>query len=317
MNSERPPKSKIEAESEKTEQLKRENVFEQIKEKHKTSPKRTPQKIDEIEKSRAISDAELLKGGAEYKTNEQGKVELEPTGEQINVAKEEMVVALESKIEKEKHWQEISAFVDEITDGLGKPVDEGIKQTVIALNAHEINTSQSCEGHFDANSNHHGYFVPWVDIKATNEPRERYVNEKQIYQKIADKYSVSLEDVQRANNEKAWVEALKESSKNEETPEYKKWKVENEKIYYKITNLLNTFYQDRNVSDEARIIAYKGSISIRLHNGGKFYIPISSKDRLEKELTEDERKRIPEILKLTQREMKDFFGFLKEKYFSK
>lgn len=47
------------------------------------------EKIAEIEKSRTISDSELLKGGAEYKINEKGeKIMLEATPEQIKSIKD-------------------------------------------------------------------------------------------------------------------------------------------------------------------------------------------------------------------------------------
>lgn len=41
----------------------------------KFEPEYTPEKIAELEKSRTISDAELLKGGAEYSINEKGEKE--------------------------------------------------------------------------------------------------------------------------------------------------------------------------------------------------------------------------------------------------
>ncbi len=44
----------------------------------------TPEEIAEMEKSRTISDAELLKGGAEYIVSEEGEKVLHATEEQIN-----------------------------------------------------------------------------------------------------------------------------------------------------------------------------------------------------------------------------------------
>ena len=50
----------------------------------------SPEEQAEIEKSRAISDAELLKGGAHYKVDEQGGKTFVPTVEQLQVAETEM-----------------------------------------------------------------------------------------------------------------------------------------------------------------------------------------------------------------------------------
>jgi hypothetical protein len=43
------------------------------------------------------------------------------------------------------------------------PIDKGILETVVALNALDIPTSGSCEGHLD-----HGLPYPWVDIESEN-----------------------------------------------------------------------------------------------------------------------------------------------------
>ena len=46
-------------------------------------PERTPEEIAEIEGSRTLSDAELIKGGAEYKADERGEAKLLVTDEQV------------------------------------------------------------------------------------------------------------------------------------------------------------------------------------------------------------------------------------------
>lgn len=44
-------------------------------------------------------------------------------------------------------WEEAEAFMRHITDGMGSSIDEGILETVIALNLLGFPTCQSCEGH--------------------------------------------------------------------------------------------------------------------------------------------------------------------------
>jgi hypothetical protein len=78
--------------------------------------------------------------------------------------------------------------VDKITDALGMPIDEGIKEAVIMFNAVGLYTSSSCEGHLD-----HGFPAPWIDVEVSNEPKERYVGENEIYRKVARKYNLKIE----------------------------------------------------------------------------------------------------------------------------
>ncbi len=46
-------------------------------------------------------------------------------------------------------WEAMAAEVARLVDGLGVPVDEGIRDTVIALRLLGIETVSSCEGHLD------------------------------------------------------------------------------------------------------------------------------------------------------------------------
>jgi hypothetical protein len=58
-------------------------------------------------------------------------------------------------------WEELSEKFSHVTDKIGRPIDEGILETFVALNALDIPTSMSCEGHHD-----HGLPYPWVDIES-------------------------------------------------------------------------------------------------------------------------------------------------------
>ena len=68
-----------------------------------------------------------------------------------------------ANIPKEQYWHEMRLRVAQMTDKLGKRVDAGIAETVVALNALGILTTASCEGHLD-----HGTGAPWVDIEDPN-----------------------------------------------------------------------------------------------------------------------------------------------------
>lgn len=56
-----------------------------------------------------------------------------------------------------KSWQEATHEATRFTDRLGRGLDPGIRDTVIALNMLGVSTTQSCEGHLD-----HGRPYPWV-----------------------------------------------------------------------------------------------------------------------------------------------------------
>ncbi len=217
---------------------------------------------------------------------------------------------------KEIEWERVRAEVEEMGDLHGMGIDEGIKDTVVAFNVHEIPTAQSCEGHLE-NEAHHGYPVPWITVEALHKPQWRYEREGEIYQQVAQKYNITVEDVLRAHNEEAWIEARKLSSEQEEASEFKAWDEENTKLFIKVEGLLKEFYSDRVASEEVRIIADRTAEGLEVHNGGKFYIPHDRKERLEAELTEQERARIPEVLKTCQKEMQDFTAFLKNKFLTK
>jgi len=58
-------------------------------------------------------------------------------------------------------WEEVSQRMSHVTDALGKPIDPGIFDTVVALNILGFSTTMSCEGHFER-----GIAGPWVDLQA-------------------------------------------------------------------------------------------------------------------------------------------------------
>ncbi|MEO8956286.1 MAG: hypothetical protein ABI465_17175 [Ktedonobacteraceae bacterium] len=63
------------------------------------------------------------------------------------------------EINKAQRRHEVREQVARLTDALGKPIDDGIFETVVSLNVLGIHTTASCAGHLD-----HGQAAPWVDI---------------------------------------------------------------------------------------------------------------------------------------------------------
>ena len=59
-------------------------------------------------------------------------------------------------------WTQMVARFELVTDRLGRPIDKGIFETVVALNMLGIRTVMSCEGHPNR-----GLPYPWVEVDTT------------------------------------------------------------------------------------------------------------------------------------------------------
>lgn len=210
--------------------------------------------------------------------------------------------------EEEKRIEELRGELKNCRDKLGEPIDHGIFDTVVILNAlgekYGFITTASCEGHIDR-----GLLGPWVDITAPNEPEERFIDEKKIFEEVAKKYNIPVEDIY--NNEEAWREAINECLKKGETEEFKKWKLELEKVFTKIERLLQEFYENRNVEPNIKIQIQKFVDGIRITT----CLPNEKEEKKARiELSDEEKQIIEEILKKRQEEMKEFTKFLENIY---
>jgi hypothetical protein len=63
-------------------------------------------------------------------------------------------------------WNDAVEKFSKVTDKLGKPIDQGIFETVICLNLLGVVTRQSCEGHLEW-----GLPYPWVDFDKEEQQR--------------------------------------------------------------------------------------------------------------------------------------------------
>ena len=62
--------------------------------------------------------------------------------------------------ERQRRLELVRKRVDRMSDGLSMPVDEGIKECVVMLQALGIATTMSCEGHFPERAP----WLPYVQI---------------------------------------------------------------------------------------------------------------------------------------------------------
>lgn len=191
-------------------------------------------------------------------------------------------------------------------DVLGLGIDEKVQETCAVLNLLGLSTTASCQGHLE-----HGMSAPWIEISALNEPEERFRGEKKIFQRVAKRYRIPVEDVIRSIHEKAYKEAVREASDKGETKEYKQWRKENKKLIKKASALLKEFYRNRKISPHVRVkITEYGEGNFRIHNGGMDYRPVSKK------MTKRQKELLFKRLLRYQEEMEVFTKFLEKKYFS-
>lgn len=215
--------------------------------------------------------------------------------------------------EKAENWEknlkleEIRHEVENIGDRIGRPIDEGIRETVVMFKANELPTSDSCEGHVER-----GLPVPYIEVSALNQPEERFISQNEAFEKAAKKYNLTVEEAKTSKIDEAYWEAMKECSQNGETEEYKKWNKENEKLLAKGHTLLEEFYKERQVDPDVKLQIEEGIGNFRIHNGGEDYQPVIENER---EFSEEEKKARAEKLKKYRPEMKEFTEFLKKQYF--
>jgi hypothetical protein len=130
--------------------------------------------------------------------------------------------------EQEKKWQEAAQEMSRLTDKLGRGLDPGIKDTVIALNMLGIPTAQSCEGHLD-----HGRPFPWVTF--VSEETQNLARQSGNMHRSGDTDKASL---------------LKRQAEAEQAHDLRK-----------MIEALNAFYAHRHVQHDCRLIVYGRTIA--------------------------------------------------------
>lgn len=189
---------------------------------------------------------------------------------------------------KQSNWAKVAAQVDEIKDGLGQPIEPGIKEVVIALSVLGINTTQSCEGHLDR-----GFAGPWVEISP---------EETEELKKLRGDIKILAADVDAKEKSKAPREELEELY-------HKTHKLDAKEDRYvlsetkKVFDLLREFYEERNPGfGQMLILRFYRSDARLMCQGTELQGIMSPEEKAAN-------------LKRYQGEMKSFTEFLKKKYF--
>lgn len=222
--------------------------------------------------------------------------------------KEHKIESADKSNPRQEKWDNVSNEVKKTIDTLGHHIDENIKETVVALNVYDINTSGSCEGHIDW-----GTGAPWVEISASDEPEEIYVNEKTALERVARENNVTVDDLKKEDGyEKLYREAMEECAKNGEMKEIITWQEENEKLKLVMENIISDFYKNRDVPEDIKIKFRDigGWGSFRIYSGTD-----EDYDRDFEKMNEKEKKDLGKRLEKYQKEIADFTKFLKDKFF--
>ncbi len=204
---------------------------------------------------------------------------------------------------KEKKWNESLAEVEKITDGLGKPIDQNIKETVVAFMVNGFKTSGSCEGHTGS-----GRLYPYIHIDHWDRSIEFLDKEKILQSEMENRGFNKFEDIPK--NE---IGLLEKIAKLKQDFEDHSRDVENQ-----INSLIAEFYKIHTPSSpECTLKAWKGGsfFEISTVSGAGVGLDIKEKFRMKLESMSSEEKML--YLKSNQLEMKAFTEFLKNIFFER
>ena len=171
-------------------------------------------------------------------------------------AKQHAKQLAEKLIKKDDGLQRARAEVDELADRLGLAIDPEIKETVVALKASGLNTTQSCEGHSGP-----GLPWPWVDVVAPGEPEERWEGELAEFSEVATKEGLSLEMLMRGEPGDLYREIIKKVSEKPQTAQFQEWRARNAEMGERLAQLLSEFYVGRTVDEAVRIKIDQGELT--------------------------------------------------------
>jgi len=212
----------------------------------------TPEEMAKIQKSRAISDAELLSKGAEYKADKEGGLRLEATEDQISAAKKEM----ESDLASEDWRKEEEVFISSLTGqekefySHGQSTMESYKklEPILAKLSDEEKKVVMTEWSkpFQERRNHFFSTMPDAD-------RRREIDRKAI-EFFNKKHTPDIKEQLTPNNENNEIKIESGGSKN--TREVNLREIEEQK-YQKFNTLNEEIYKDEGTANLYSLLVQK------------------------------------------------------------
>jgi hypothetical protein len=189
------------------------------------------------------------------------------------------------KEKKDALWQKMHGELIQITDGLGKPPDSGIMETIVGLNVLGITTRQSCEGHTNW-----GTGAPWVDVEATG----THIAELEREALAAWEKATNLDREHAPEEELDKVFAEANQAR-------RRVQVEHLRVAQHVVSLLDEFYKTRQVLFDQRLVMTYGAT--RLESQGAAFQTLADPELKQQKLLE------------YQDEMNAFTEFVKGKFY--
>lgn len=174
-----------------------------------------------------------------------------------------------------KEWGKIKRWVESTTDVNGLEIEKGIKDLVIGLNAHEITTTGSCEGHPDQD-----FVGSWVDI-GDNPP---------------DEIIKKMEALDLEKNKMTPDEVI------DKIPEIKQFQEKNLVMTGKVKKLLEDFYHNKEQGEKYKIELEQPT----MHGNTRLFYGDESEN-----LSPSEREK---ALNQGRQEMQEFAHYLRSKF---
>ena len=209
--------------------------------------------------------------------------------------------------EKQALWYKTMEQLDQVADRLGKRIDAGIKETVAAFAVNKFPTNGSCEGHVEERFGKKVKLRPYIDI-GFREPKQRFVGESEIKERIAAEYGITAEEVEDndAADKAYWEYTHKQDVP--ETPEFMEILAKNKELERSFQQALEAFYQNRQVGKDTKLIV-KPIGPIR-----RLYITTAKENP--KSVAESELEQYRQELSAEQEEVRALTQFLKERFFN-
>jgi len=180
---------------------------------------------------------------------------------------------------KEQHWRGLVKRFEATTDDLGQPLDTGILEAVVALNALGFEMTSSCEGHDE------GSYAPYVDI-AINTPADE---KERVFEAL--RHAETDEELRAANDLMAQIN------------------VYYLQVRHRLTDLLIGFYAVRHVPYDHLLTLHPRRDVFGLVEELRLQC-VGTEDL---DLSEAAERAVK--LNAYQGEIMEFAAFLKEKYF--
>lgn len=212
---------------------------------------------------------------------------------------------------KQQRWDAMEKEVDSWIDGMGMPIDPGIKKAVIVLNLLGFETQQSCEGHADR-----GLFDPWIRFASKGDDQIRALNKE--LDDVIDRIDTLESEILKKHPDLSFSEAMQQEELSPELNELytKRYMIGQERdkvtrvVMLPLYKLITNFYKAHSADFDRMLI-----LDESVYDESGAVLPVLSNMGAKWQITRDENEKLQK-LKEYQQEMQLFADFLTDYYFN-